>query len=128
MLICLSVFYIHNYAQYCSCTCDDVFIADVSSGVCDTGDHRLVDGTDYEGRVEVCVDGEWGSVCSIDSWGGYEATVACRATYGTSSGGHDNYLITCECGQTRNKCFDTDISDNYLLSKNIRVLQVYFRN
>lgn len=85
MQICLSVLY--SFAQYWFCTCD-VFIADVSSGECDTGDHRLVDGTDYDGRVEVCVDGEWGSVCSINSWGVHEATVACRATYGTSSGGH----------------------------------------
>ncbi|PIK38168.1 putative deleted in malignant brain tumors 1 protein-like, partial [Apostichopus japonicus] len=39
---------------------------------------RLVDGTtDYEGRIEIFLNGAWGTICD-DSWGIDEADVACR--------------------------------------------------
>ena len=38
---------------------------------------RLVGGsTDREGRVEVCVDGRWGTVCG-ERWGDTEAGLVC---------------------------------------------------
>ena len=47
-------------------------------GVCDNGDIRLVGGTNqYEGRVEICWNEVWGTVCD-DFWSGFDATVACR--------------------------------------------------
>ncbi len=45
---------------------------------CTTGDIRLLDGSViYEGRVEVCQDQMWGTVCD-NGWSSLDATVVCR--------------------------------------------------
>ncbi|ORU95125.1 MAG: hypothetical protein A6F71_10755 [Cycloclasticus sp. symbiont of Poecilosclerida sp. M] len=46
--------------------------------VCSNGDLRLQDGTNLlEGRVEICMDGVWGSICD-NLWDEFDAAVVCR--------------------------------------------------
>jgi len=54
-----------------SCVC-------VHLGICENGDIRLVGGTtEFEGRVEICWNEVWGTVCD-DFWSTFDAIVACR--------------------------------------------------
>ena len=50
----------------------------ICQSACSNGDVRLVDGPNmYEGRVEVCFNQEWGTVCD-DHWSTNDGTVICR--------------------------------------------------
>ena len=62
---------------------------------CTHGAVRLMNGsTSDEGRVEMCVNGEWGSVCD-SSWDRQEAQVVCRQLgYNPSCEGTHSY--TCK--------------------------------
>ena len=45
---------------------------------CTENDVRLIGGQRLsEGRVEICLEGQWGTVCD-NSWGSNDAQVACR--------------------------------------------------
>ena len=53
-------------------------VSHVSFSNCTTGEIRLTDGTtQYEGRVEVCINGVWGTVCDYN-WGKKQAYAVCH--------------------------------------------------
>ena len=53
-------------------------IVENDQSTCQNGDVRLSDGgSTHQGRVEVCYNGVWGSVCG-HTWTSVEASVVCR--------------------------------------------------
>ena len=62
-------FYLYFFKVYILCL--------LSVAFCTNGTIRLRGGTLNQGRVEVCVNGTWGTVCS-DFWDNSDASVICR--------------------------------------------------
>ena len=76
------------------------FLSLISAEECTIeGDVRLADGVAVnEGRVEVCVDGEWGTVCNGykgASWDVSEARVVCNQLGLTSECEYNKVLCAC---------------------------------
>ena len=71
--------------------CNSVYcipiLVNEATGNCTYGDVRLEGGSDqYEGRVEVCINDQWGTVCD-DSWDSTDATVVCNQLHYGNNGG-----------------------------------------
>ena len=67
-----------------------------SSFECESGDVRLVDGLNqYQGRVELCINGVWGTVCD-DFWDNSDAEVVCGMLgHGRNSKPSHNHAYMC---------------------------------
>ena len=81
--------------------CDDIMMTNImryiytcnNTVACAHGEIRLVGGTSArQGRVEICVNGTWGTVCD-DLWSSTDARVVCRQL-GFSTSGRTKYTFT----------------------------------
>ena len=65
------------YSKFLSLNFTLVSSANATAANCSNGDLRLAGGPgDHAGRVEVCFNGNWGSVCE-DGWTNIDALTVC---------------------------------------------------
>uniref|UniRef100_A0A1X7T3T8 SRCR domain-containing protein n=1 Tax=Amphimedon queenslandica TaxID=400682 RepID=A0A1X7T3T8_AMPQE len=111
---------LHSSIQYCT---NNAVKLNCEAN-CTSGDMRLVSGGYYYGRVEVCVEGIWGTICRDSYWDNNDASVVCRqlgfSPYGsiavTSSWNNEErgitFLTGLNCNGTEENIFDCLIDAN----------------
>lgn len=74
----------------------------VTESNCTEGDVRLIGGdSEYEGRVEVCVNKAWGTVCAYSAWSYNDAKVVCNQI-GALTLGMYIYIYSCVFATSHN--------------------------
>ena len=54
-------------------------------GICHDGDVRVIGSSDMSGRVEICFNETWGTICN-QQWTSNDAQVVCRQLGGSRFG------------------------------------------
>uniref|UniRef100_A0A1X7TQF9 SRCR domain-containing protein n=2 Tax=Amphimedon queenslandica TaxID=400682 RepID=A0A1X7TQF9_AMPQE len=111
---------LHSNIQYCT---NNAIELNCETN-CTSGGIRVVGGGYYYGRVEVCVEGIWGTICRDSYWDNNDASVICRqlgfSPYGsiavTSSWNNEEHGITfltgLNCNGTEENLFDCLVDAN----------------
>ena len=72
-------YYYLNLQLYYNKFLKPFYLTCVCPAQCEDGEVRLVEGeSETEGRVEVCINKRWGTICRDTRWSDEDATTVCR--------------------------------------------------
>lgn len=97
------------------------FAAQGSSTECTHGQIRLAGTSNLIGRVDICLAGQWGSVCA-DNWNTAEASVACRQLGFQAVGKFRKWASLCEL--VIGQLIFLSCREGTLLTRSLNYLQV----
>ena len=94
--LCIICMYVHVYSISCMYMYLCVYVYySAKDPTCQNGEVRLLGGVSSEqGRVEVCYNGVWGTMCGEDRWTHTEAAVICHQL-GYNLTETSMYIFTC---------------------------------